>query len=213
LTLRRVAFVSAVLAFALAGGTPRAGAAERRIVAVLPVVVHASDSREVLQAGVADMLASRLGRAPGVAVIRVPDPGAATTDLEAAQAVARSLGAEYVLFGSFTRFGEGASLDLRCAGVNQNERDASRSIFIQSGTVAEIIPKLDALAEKVGSYVASGTLPDVAAPAVPAAADGSAARLQSLQERVEALEKRVFDAGESASVEPVPEVDLGADRP
>ena len=199
-----------MIGLALLGGAPRAGAEARRVVAVLPVVVHATDAREVLQAGVADMLASRLGRAPGVGVIRVPDPGAATTDLETAQAVARSLGAEYVVFGSFTRFGEGASLDLRCAGVNESERDAARSIFIQSGTVAEIIPKLDGLAEKLGRYVAAGTLPDVAAPA--GAVDG-AARLESLQQRVEALEKRVYGGGEAAAEEVVPEVDLGRTTP
>jgi outer membrane protein insertion porin family len=201
---------SALLGLALLGPAPRAAAESRRVVAVLPVIVHATDAREVLQAGVADMLASRLGRTPGVAVIRVPDPGAATTDLEDAQAVARSHGAEYVVFGSFTRFGEGASLDLRCAGVAETERDAARSIFIQSGTVADIIPKLDALAEKVGRYVASGTLPDVAAPA-PAA--GAGAAVEALQQRVEALEKRVYGGGEAASAEPVPEVDLGRTSP
>ncbi len=204
----RRSLAPALALLCLAASARAAHAQTRARVAILPVVVHSHDSQDYLRSGVADMLASRLGRTPGVGVIRVTDPGAATTDLAAAQAAGRAAGADYVLFGSFTRFGEGASLDVRCVGVNQSDESASRAVFIQSGALGEIIPRLDVLADKVGRYVASGgvSLPDVSAPA-PAAASGLAAEVEALRARVEALEK-ALPGGKAPEGGPVSEVDL-----
>ncbi len=177
--LTRLVSISAVLLAFTA-----AHAESRRTVAVLPVVVHASGDQAYLQSGVADMLASRLGKSPGVAVIRVNDPASATTDLNEAQAAATAVGADYVLYGSFTRFGEGASLDVRCAGVA--DVDEAKGIFIQSGTLGELIPRIDKLAEKVGRHVTGGALPAVAAPG-----DASRGDLRRVLERLDALEAAV----------------------
>jgi TolB-like protein len=183
-------------------------AESRREVAILPIVVHTLEQKQYLEAGLADMLASRMGRIPGLAVIRIQDEDHATTDLETAQKLGRDAGAEYVLFGSFTQFGEGASLDLQCAPVSAEAKGAPRSIFIQSGTLGEIIPHLDQVAEKVGSHLmadgdatgaAPGSLPAVSA-AAPSGGDTPSSELlqdalseiDALRGRVEALEQRVF---------------------
>ena len=134
-------------------GVQKSLAEPRTELAILPIVVHTLEHKEYLESGLADMLASRMGRLPGLAVIRVQSEDRATTDLEAAKALGREAGAEYVLFGSFTQFGEGASLDLQCAPVAAEAEDASRSIFIQSGTLDEIIPHLDQVAEKVARHL------------------------------------------------------------
>jgi hypothetical protein len=183
----------------LVAGLEASGADLRRTVAVLPVVVHASGDDGYLRSGVADMLASRLGQTPGVAVIRVNDPAAATTDLAAAREAAGAVGAEFVLFGSFTRFGEGASLDVRCASVTPTDESSPKAIFIQSPSLGELIPRLDGLAEKIGHYVAEGRPAAPAAVAAPAPAPGNAApsvrdlgaQLEELRRRVEALEARL----------------------
>jgi TolB-like protein len=196
----------------------------RTRLAILPIVVHTLEQKEYLQAGLADMLASRLGRVPGVAVVRVQGEDQGTTDPEAARNAGREAGAEYVIFGSFTQFGEGASLDLQCASVSAEDEQASRSIFIQSGTLGEIIPEIDRVAEKVGRHLAiaregfdadPGDLPAVSAAA---AGDGGAASEQQLQDalselealrgRIDALEERVF----SPALDPVPETDLRSGR-
>ncbi len=191
--------------------------------AILPVVVHSLEDKSYLEAGLADMLASRLGRVDGVAVIRVQGEDRGTTDLEAARAAAREAGAEYVIFGSFTQFGQGASLDLECASVSADDEFGARSIFVHSGTLSEIIPQLERVAEKVGRHLSSdaawsgaafGSLPAVGA-AAPAEGGGNAdelvldalSELEALRSRVDALEERVY----SAPVESVEEVDLGAD--
>ncbi len=159
-------------------------------VAVLPIVVHSIENHEYLREGLADMLASRLAQRPGLDVVRVEDPKAATTDLQAARSAGEAVGADYVLFGSFTRFGDGASIDLYCARTR--EGDAARRIFVQSGTLGEIIPRLDELAQKVGIFVVAGGPGE--APAVSAAPPGGrpAAPVAELEARIEALERAVF---------------------
>lgn len=162
-------------------------------IAILPIVVYSMDGAEYLRRGLGDMLASRIGRDPRLAVLPVADDGAATSDPDSARQTARALGADYVLYGSFTRFGEGASLDLQCASVLE-EGVRTRELFVQSGTLGEIIPKLDPLAEKIVRYVA-GTAPAAPEPVGPVERNGSAgATVEELRARVEALEKVVFEA-------------------
>jgi outer membrane protein insertion porin family len=162
-----------------------AHAEERRTVAILPVVVHALEDHAYLRDGLADMLASRLGRQPGIGVLRVDDPAQATTDADAARAAARALGAQWVLYGSFTRFGDGASLDVRCVPVSAPGEPGPRSIFVQSGQLAELIPRLDGVAERVAAHVLGR---DEAAGAP--APTPSRSELDELRRRVEALERR-----------------------
>jgi TolB-like protein len=182
-----------LLAAAAVVSDPSAARAEGPRIAVLPVVVHSLEDGSYLRAGMSDMLASRLAQYREVSVVRVEDPVRATTDLEAARAAARELGAAFVVYGSFTRFGDGASLDLYCAPTG-GSADARR-IFVQSGTLAEIIPKLGDVTQRVTRYVVHGVPPEApsvsaappAASAVPAAASDA-----QLQRRIEALERAVF---------------------
>ena len=123
--------------------------AEGRIrLAVLPVVVHSMGDGAYIREGLTDMLVSRLGRSPALAVIPIEDPSVATTKVDSARATATESGAEYVIYGSFTKFGEGASLDLRCAPV-ASDGGAPREVFVHSPTLAQLIPELDELVEKV----------------------------------------------------------------
>jgi hypothetical protein len=192
--------VAAGLLAAPLAGPRRAHAAAARV-AVLPVVIHSLGDETYLREGLADMLASRLGQSPALAVVRVEDPAQATTDLERAQAAARGLGAEYVLFGSFTHFGEGASLDLSCARVSDPDA-APGQIFIQTGTIGEIIPKLDDLARRVAAHIAAGgESPPVSTgpPGAPGVTNlqvlDALSELDALSQRVDGLEQRVYGNG------------------
>jgi outer membrane protein insertion porin family len=191
-----------VLWLALAASAGAARGEERRSVAILPVVVHALEQQAYLRDGLADMLASRLGQQPGIGVIRVNDPAQATVDADAARAAGRAVGAQWVLFGSFTRFGEGASLDVRCVPVAAPGDPGPRSIFVQAGQIADLIPRLDGLAERVALHVMGR---DPAGPGGATGAGGSR-ELDELRRRVEALERRAAaptapagDAGEAVA--------------
>lgn len=187
-----------VLAFAVAcaAGAGLSRAAEPARVAILPVVVNASEGHDYLRAGMADMLASRVGRAEGVAVTRLSDASLATTDPKKAREAGRNAGADYVLYGSFTAFGAGASLDLACtptavAGKQDEEEMPVRAIFVQSGTLGDIIPKLDGVAERVARFATHGEHPAPTA-AAPVAEAAAPPQVDALLQRIEALERAVF---------------------
>jgi TolB-like protein len=194
-----LALACAVAAAAL--GPAESAFAQRVRVALLPVLVHSSDSREYLQQGLADMLVARLGRDPRLAVIEVEDATAATTDPEAARAAGRSAGGAWVVFGAFTRFGEGASLDLQLARVDADEDDEEpEQVFAHAPSLGALIPMLGGVAERITARVlggAAGAPPGAdAATAAPAAtAGGSGGEVAELRRRVEALERAVDQLG------------------
>ena len=192
----------------LALGLASPAAAQDVKIAILPVVVNALDGHQYLQQGLADMLASRIGRYDGVAIVRLDDPEAATSNPAKAREAGREAGAEYVVFGSFTTFGNGASLDLGCGPTAEDERSRGKEVFVQAGTLSEIIPKLDGLAQRVARFAVTGRS---LAPPVASAPPGAGARaggdgvdpaaFQALRERVEALEREVYAAGEAVEEE------------
>jgi TolB-like protein len=180
---------SPFLAAALFAGAASGALAAPVRVALVPVTVHSNDAAAgYLSAGLASMLSARLEQFDELSVVRIEAPTTGRGQ-ETAQAAAREAGADFVVFGSFTQFGEGASLDLQCARVEGGE-DARR-VFVQSGTLGEIIPKLDELAEKIRLYVSGGGSPSSAATSEPAGPAG----LADLQRRVETLERTVFRSG------------------
>ncbi|MDH3212056.1 MAG: hypothetical protein OEM05_06190 [Myxococcales bacterium] len=191
--------VAALVSMTAVSLLPAVGRAAPSI-ALVPIVVHSSVSEpHYLSNGLAEMLAARLEQSGEISVIRVESKSAPTTRLEPVLQLGRSAGADYVIYGSFTQFGEGASLDVRCAALNGSGPETERRIFIQSGTVAEIIPQLEELAQKVKRYVMAGAppappAPEPVAPAAGEAADAAvnAESYESLLRRVDALERSVY---------------------
>ncbi len=184
-------------------GQPRPAHAEVIRVAMLPVSVNSSLSEtDHLSAGLADMVAARLEQNGQIVIIRLDAPAASRED---AIAAGKKVGAEYVLLGSYTPFGDGASLDPRCASVVGEKADEPRRIFIHAGSASEIIPKLGVLSESVTRYLVGDAAPpgpmvgeDAAAPVAP-----DATSLADIEQRVEALERVIF--APPAAVEPVAE--------
>lgn len=171
--------------------------------ALLPIAVHsADDGSSYLSAGLAEMISARLEQSGGVSVTLVPGPAVPTSDLEKAVEAGRTAGADFVVFGAFTQFGAGASLDVQCAAVNGESDARPRRIFVQSGTLGEIIPKLDDLAAKIARFMTSGSreLP---------AASSDANELDEIRRRLDALERAVRSepakpAEAAKPVEPAP---------
>lgn len=149
-----------------------AGAEERIRVALLPLVVHASDGREYLQQGLSDMLVARLARDQRLAVIPVDDAKTATLDAELAREAGKANGAEFVLYGSFTRFGEGASVELLCAAVRDEER-APRRMYVHAPDMGALMPLLDGVAQRAAYAIAGVPVggPAVSTGPVPEAPD------------------------------------------
>jgi TolB-like protein len=184
---------------------------ERVRIAVLPVVVHSAELPGYLREGLADMLASRLEQVPQFEVIRVDESENATTRLTTAIKKARKLETDFVLFGSFTQFGQGASLDMQCAATAQAPGEMPlREIFVHSGSIGEVIPDLQDLVGKISRFTVAGYEGAQAVSAEPAAtndnavADAQADEIESLWMRVQALEdvvRRLEDATGAAALE------------
>ena len=180
----RIAAIAVWVGVWVGGGLGAAPArAQDARIAILPVVVHtAAPDPSYVSRGIADMLSARLEQLGGLEILRVDDPAAATTRLGPALEQGRRVGADYVLYGSFTQFGDGASLDIQCAPVAPVGSGPDRSIFIQSGSVGEIIPKLDRLADMIARYVGGVEDSDEGGAAAAAAAP-DAAGLEDLRQR------------------------------
>ena len=167
-------------------------------VALLPIVVNSSlTETEYLSKGLADMISARLEKSGEIVVVRAEE---GAIDLEAAIAAGEDAGAEFVVYGSYTQFGDGASLDLRAASVASGTKSNPRRVFVQAGSPAEIIPKLDDLSERVARYMVGAAVS--AGPAIDPSAAAPAAGAQTpsqatLEARIEALERVVFPEGGS----------------
>jgi hypothetical protein len=168
---------------------------------MLPIVVHSAEDPDYLRSGLSDMLASRFERIGALELLRIAPDAQGTTDPDRALALARKAGADYVLYGSFTRFGRGASLDVQCAPAGPDvagaERQAPlREIFVHSGSIGEIIPDLDELAGKVSRFAQGeqvlSSAGDVAAGG--AGPGASSPQIAELEERVAALEAAFAEA-------------------
>ena len=126
-----VVFLAVVGVSVVLAGAP-ARAQDRIRIALLPMVVHSAENPDYLRNGLADMMASRFERIRDFDVVRIDEIQSATTSLPKALKTARKAKAEFVLFGSFTRFGTGASLDVQCAGVlAEPGKEPLREIFVQ----------------------------------------------------------------------------------
>lgn len=185
MTLRPLRALSSL---ALAALCAASAAADSARVAVLPVVIHSIEESGYLRAGISEMLTSRLSQQAGVSAVRVDGAASATADLDAARAAARAAGADWVVFGSFTRFGEGASLDLRCVPVASDAPVSQRSVFVHAGKLDELIPRMDSVVQRIGAHVRGGAANASAPLAAGPDAPNVVAELQALKARVEALE-------------------------
>jgi TolB-like protein len=199
--MRVVARLSALLGTVLLCVAASAG--DRTRIVILPIVVHSSASNSsYVSRGITDMISSRLEQTGRVQVERVEDPAAATTDLNKALDFGKSRGGDYLVFGAFTQFGEGASLDVHCLPLDvktEAEAAAARRIFISSGAMGDIIPKLDEIVDRIAMYTKVGRVESVAG-APPPVSPGQAEALRDLARRLDALEKAVYKGGPQGGV-------------
>jgi len=191
--LQRLIAVLAVAAASVAGS---GAAGESARVALLPIAVHSAEQEtSYLSEGLAAMLAARLEQSGQLVVLRVGGNTAPGTNESAAIELGRRAGASHVVFGSYTQFGQGASLDVRCAAVaaagDGDEPEEARRVFVQSGTVGDLIPKLDGLADKLMRYLDGTEIAGADPLGAQTPAYGSD-DLLDLEQRVEALEREVY---------------------
>ena len=126
-------------------------------VAILPFEINAEKDLSFLRDGIVDMLASRLTWADKVIVFNEEQT---TSALQAAQdftgesqalLVGGNLGADYVLYGSLTVFGDSISIDSKMVNVTGN--DEPFVFFTQTQGMGMVIPQINQFATDINEQV------------------------------------------------------------
>jgi hypothetical protein len=136
----------------------------------------------------------------GLELVRVDDPRSVTNRVERAVALAQPLDVDFVLFGAFTKFGEGASLDVQCAAArSDSQSEPLREIFVHSGSIGDVIPDLDELVGKVTRFVVRDyESRELEAPTLARSPEAeSRLALEALRRRVDQLEDELTTLRES----------------
>lgn len=139
--------------FLLAG----AAFAQTAKVAVVPFKMNAEKDLSFLRDGITDMLTSRLNWENKVtvldrqAVAKAAEGVGGPINADTARRLGTTLGADYVLFGSLTVFGNSVSLD--AAMVDTAGKSAPISVYNQSQGMEEVIPRINLFAEQINEKV------------------------------------------------------------
>jgi TolB-like protein len=126
-------------------------------VAILPVSIHSPEDLTYIREGLVDMLSSRVELSGRVAVLekgvvkKALDQFSGEMDSETARKLGQELDADFVVFGSLTKLGDSASLDLKVLEVKGEKPGVS--VFVQAKKMDEVIARVDDIARKVDEKV------------------------------------------------------------
>ena len=141
-------------------------------VAILPFEINAPEDLSYLREGIMDMLSSRIsweGKVEAIEeqLVKEALSGRETTMNEAAaREVGTALGADYVLFGSLTVFGESVSIDAKMIALKEDRPPVS--IYAQTKGMGEVIPRINDFAQDINNKIfGRGAAPVAAAQSQP----------------------------------------------
>jgi len=126
-------------------------------VAILPVAINSPEDLSYMKEGLLDMLSSRVELNGRVVVLEkgpVKKALAGTAeemDSAAARTLGQALGADFVVFGSLTKLGDSASLDLKVVEV-KGEKPAA-VVYVQARKMEEVIARVDELGRRVDEKI------------------------------------------------------------
>jgi TolB-like protein len=140
-----------------------------KTLAVLPFTMHADRDLTFLREGIVDMLSSRLAWKDRVSVV---NKGTVTNQLagqvgpldeQRALEIGNTLGADYIILGSLTVFGESVSIDAKIMDVSESRE--LMTAFNQSKGMDEVIPTINRFAQDINGKILGRTTasPDVSA--------------------------------------------------
>ena len=141
-------------------------------VAILPFKINAPEDLSYLREGIMDMLASRISWEGKVEAIEEQQVKSALAGREgplneaAAREVGTTLGADYVLFGSLTVFGDSVSIDAKMIALKEDRPPVS--VYAQTKGMGEVIPRINDFAQDINNKIfGRGPTAVAAAPSQP----------------------------------------------
>jgi len=150
-------FILTILFILIFVGVPSHADESPKKIAILPFTMNADRDLTFLQAGIVDMLSSRLAWKGKVEVIEggavkkevasVPGP----LNKKMALMIGKALGADYVILGSLTVFGDSVSIDAKILDVAKS--DELVTAFDQSKGMDGVIPTVNQFAEDINAKI------------------------------------------------------------
>ncbi|MEW6334915.1 MAG: FG-GAP-like repeat-containing protein [Thermodesulfobacteriota bacterium] len=144
-------------------------AKDSKRVAILPFSVHSAENIDYVRQGIADMLSSRISVNENIEVASrdavmavLKESGVKEPSQADVYALGKKLNADFVVWGSITKFGNSLSIDGRLADVGAAK--SALTVVSQSQNMDEVIPKVTDFAYKIEVHILGG------APAVQRAA-------------------------------------------
>lgn len=163
--------------FALVAVSGQLWAKEKTTLAVLPFSVHSAENIDYLQAGIWDMLYSRIAVNGKIEVINkeividaLKEGGEKELTLTDVYGLGKKMNVDFVVWGSITKIGNSLSIDGKLVDITTYKSPVG--IFSQSQSMDEVIPKISDFAQRINYHILgtpppTSDLPSVAFPPPP----------------------------------------------
>ena len=139
-----------------------------KTVAVLPFAIHSAENIDYVGQGIWDMLSSRIAVTDKIEVISKDSvlqamKGKEGKDLalQDIYGLGKKMNADFVVYGSITKFGNSTSIDGKLVDIATNK--STVSLFTQSQGMDEVIVKINDFARNIDNHIL-GTVPSSFAP-------------------------------------------------
>ena len=163
-------FLFTMILYVFTFGTPVSAVAKPLQVAIVPFKVNAEKDLSFLKDGIVDMLSSRLFWEGKINIInrQATEKASATVGGPLNETKAREmgtgLGADYVLFGSLTVFGNSVSIDAKMVDVSGKKQ--TLTFFNQSQGMDQVIPGINLFASDINEKVFARVMPSQKIPVI-----------------------------------------------
>ena len=144
----------------MAQAAPKPAASDAVRVAVLPFQINGGADIDYLNEELPSLFAQRLAN-KGIKVIPPKETlrllkrqKVGQLNLAAARAIAKQTGADYAVYGSFSKTGDAFSIDARM--VDATGEKSAQPLFVQKANMMELLPAVDELVEKMGGGAVKG---------------------------------------------------------
>lgn len=144
----------------MAQAAPKPAASDAVRVAVLPFQINGGADIDYLNEELPSLFAQRLAN-KGIKVIPPKETlrllkrqKVGQLNLAAARAIAKQTGADYAVYGSFSKTGDALSIDARM--VDATGEKSAQPLFVQKANMMELLPAVDELVEKMGGGAVKG---------------------------------------------------------
>jgi TolB-like protein len=145
-------------------------AKDKYTVTILPFTLNSAENIDYVKQGIEEMLSSRLSASDKISVTNksivateLKKINAKDISIENVYAVGKKLNSDYVVWGSITKIGNSISLDGKLVDIAQSKSDVS--VFAQTQTLDDVIPKINDFSENIINHILGITSQSVSATA------------------------------------------------